>query len=46
MFPERLCQYLTNTEVDAHKSFIGLSTGSPVKELEKAFKEMKGFTAP
>jgi hypothetical protein len=25
---------------------IGLSTGSPMKELEKGLKEMKEFTAP
>jgi hypothetical protein len=25
---------------------IGLSTGSPVKELKKVSKELKGFAAP
>jgi hypothetical protein len=28
------------------KPFIGQSTGSPMKELEKVFKELKGFSDP
>ena len=32
---ERLCQCLTNTAVD---DLLGLSTGSPIKELEKGPK--------
>jgi hypothetical protein len=43
--PERLCQCLTNTEVDAQQPSIGRSTGSPLKELEKVLKELKGFAA-
>jgi hypothetical protein len=37
--PERLYQCLTNTEVD-------VNTGSPMEELEKGPKELKGFAAP
>jgi hypothetical protein len=36
--PERLCQCLTNTEVDAHSH--------PMEELEKGPNELKGFIAP
>ena len=42
--PERPCQSLTNTEADAH-STIGLNVGSPMEELEKGPKELKGFAA-
>ena len=38
--PERLC--VTNTEVDAHKPSTGQNTGSPMKELEKVRKKLKG----
>jgi hypothetical protein len=44
--PERLCQCLTSTEVDAHSpppTHTGQSTGSPKKELEKVPKALKGF---
>ena len=34
--PERLCQNLTYSEVD----------GSPMEELEKGLKELKGFETP
>jgi hypothetical protein len=42
---ERLCQCLTNTEVDGQSS-IGWITGSLMKELEKGPNELKGFAAP
>jgi hypothetical protein len=42
--PERLCQCLTNREVDAHSH--SLDTGFPMKELEKVPKELKRFAAP
>ena len=42
--PERLCQCLTNTEVDACSHPLD-STGSPMKELEKVHKELKEFAA-
>jgi hypothetical protein len=45
MSPERLCQCLTKTEVDAQPS-IGPSTGFPMKELEKVPKELKRFCSP
>jgi hypothetical protein len=41
----RLYQCLTDKEVDAQSS-IEWSTGSPLKELEKVPKELKGFAAP
>jgi hypothetical protein len=37
-----LCQCLANTEVDAHKSSIGWNTGTPMEELEKLLKKLKG----
>jgi hypothetical protein len=37
--PERLCQRLTNTNVDAD----GLSMGTPMEELEKRLKQLKGL---
>jgi hypothetical protein len=43
--PERLCQYLTNTD-GCSQPTIGLSTGSPMEELEKVLKELKGSAAP
>jgi hypothetical protein len=43
---ERLCQYMTNTEVDALSQHIGLSTGSPMEELGKGPKELKELAAP
>jgi hypothetical protein len=44
---ERLCQCLTNTEANGcSQSTIGLSTGSPMEELEKGLKELKGIAAP
>jgi hypothetical protein len=46
LFPERLFQCLTNTEVNARNQTIGLSTGSPMEELEKEPKELKGFAVP
>jgi hypothetical protein len=36
----RLCQYLTNTEVDAQSS-IGWNTGPPMEDLERVPKELK-----
>jgi hypothetical protein len=32
--------------VDVHIHFIGLRIGSPMKELKKEPKELKGFAAP
>jgi hypothetical protein len=44
--PERLCQSLTYTDMDAHSQPLDLSTGSPVEELEKGLKEPNGFATP
>jgi hypothetical protein len=41
---ERLCQSLTYIKADAHT--IEVITGSPMEELEKRLKEMKGFVTP
>jgi hypothetical protein len=42
----RSCQCLTNTESQSvFQPTIGLSTGSPMEELEKGPKELKGFGA-
>ena len=43
MFPERLCQSLTDTDGVA---CIGLSTGSPMEELGEGLKGLKGFATP
>jgi hypothetical protein len=45
MSPVRLCQCLTNTEVDAHSHPLDSAQG-PQKELEKVPKELKGFGVP
>jgi hypothetical protein len=42
---ERLCQGLTNAEVDTHL-IIGLSEGSQMEKLEKGLKELRRFAAP
>jgi hypothetical protein len=43
----RLCQSLTNTEADRYlHPTIGLSMRSPVVELKKELKELKGFATP
>ena len=42
--PERLCQILTNTDVDVCS--IGWSKWSPMEDLEKGLKELKGFVTP
>jgi hypothetical protein len=39
LFPERLCQILSNTDVDA----CGLSAGTPMKKLGEGLKELKQF---
>ena len=45
--PERLCQCLINPKVEAHSHPLdGLSTGSPMEELENVSKELKRFAAP
>ena len=45
--PERICQSLTYTEVDAHSQLMnGLITGSLMEELERGLKKLKGFTTP
>jgi hypothetical protein len=46
LFLEKPCQSLTNTEVDTCTLTLGLSVGSPIEELEKGLKELKGFTTP
>jgi hypothetical protein len=43
--PEKLCQSLTITEVDIRLS-TGSPMGSPMEELEKVLKELKGFANP
>ena len=43
--PERLCQCLTYRSGCSQPS-IGQSTWSPMKELEKVLKKLKGFAAP
>jgi hypothetical protein len=45
LFPERLCQWLTNAEMDPHSQPFGLSTGPSVGELEKELKKLMGFAA-
>jgi hypothetical protein len=42
---ERLCQSLTSRGRCLQPT-IGLSTGSPMEELEKGLKELRGFAAP
>jgi hypothetical protein len=42
LYPERLYQSLTNTDAN-HWTERG---GSPVKELKKGLKELRGFAAP
>jgi hypothetical protein len=37
---------LTNIKVDAHSHPIGLTTRSPMEELEEGLKELKRFAAP
>jgi hypothetical protein len=44
--PERLCQCLNKYRSECSQPTIELSTGFPMKELEKGPKELKGFTAP
>ena len=44
--PERLCQSLTNTEAEAHRQPLSLAWRSPMEELEKGQKELRGFAAP
>ena len=44
MFPERLNQSLMET--DATILTIGLSRGTPMEELEKGLKELKGLESP
>jgi hypothetical protein len=44
--PERLCQCLTNTEVEASSHPLNGKQCPPVKEREKEPKELKGFAAP
>ena len=39
LFPEKLCHCLTNIEADAYSQTMG----SPMDELEKGLKELKGF---
>jgi hypothetical protein len=41
--PDRFCQSLTNRG-GCSQPTIGLNKGSPVEELEKGLKELKGFT--
>jgi hypothetical protein len=43
--PERLCQSLTNTDADASNQTLDWSWGTPMWELEKGLKELKGFAA-
>jgi hypothetical protein len=38
----RLCRGLANTEVDAHSQLLDGSQGSPMEQLEKVPKELKG----
>jgi hypothetical protein len=40
---ERLCQSLTNTDVDVCSQ---LNTGNPIEELGEGLKELKGFATP
>jgi hypothetical protein len=42
---ERLSQSLTSTEAELQPT-IRLSRGTPMKELGKGLKELKGFAAP
>jgi hypothetical protein len=44
--PERFCQSQTNSETEAQKTIIGLSTGSPKDEIEKGLKELSEFATP
>jgi len=44
MSPERLSQSMTNTEANA--SSKPLTHWSPLEELEKGLKELKGFATP
>ena len=43
--PERPCQMLT-IQGKMQQPIIGLITGSPMEEMEKALKLLKGFAAP
>ena len=43
--PERICQCLANTEVDAHIHPLDGAV-SLMKELDKVSKELKGSAAP
>jgi hypothetical protein len=44
--PERLCQSLTKTEAEAHSQLLDRAWGSPMEEVEKELKELRGFAAP
>jgi hypothetical protein len=41
--PERLCHSLTNTEDETHRQPLDLAHGSPMEEMEKGLKKLKGF---
>jgi hypothetical protein len=43
---ERPCQSLTNPEADAHSQLLDRVWGSPIEEVEKGLKELKGFATP
>jgi hypothetical protein len=46
LFPERLCQCLTNTRCKYSQTTIRLSPGTPMEELGEGLKELKGFATP
>ena len=44
--PERVCQNLTNTEEEACSQPLDWALVSPMEEMNKELKELRGFVAP
>jgi hypothetical protein len=46
MSPGRFFQSLTNTEAEAGSQLLDFAQGSPMEEMGKGLKEVRGFAAP
>jgi hypothetical protein len=44
--PERFCHSLTNTEEEVRRQPMDSARGSPVEEMEKGLKELRGVVTP